>query len=245
MIWWLAAAIACAIRPGDNLFEIFERLTEQFRQPFSIHSTVYTVKCILIFTLAYFMGIGIYYSQRKNYRRGEEHGSAKWGDVHQICKKYADKEYTHNLLLTQNFRMSQEVYHHQRNLNVLVVGGSGAGKSRTYAVPNIMQCSQAEPGKGGGCSIVVTDPKGELLRKTGGLLERMGYEVRVFDLINPRTSFCYNPFHYVQDDKDVLKLINNLIRNTTPKGSQASDPFWERATCSQVVKSLRTGTIIS
>ena len=229
MIWWLAAATACAIRPDDNLFEIFERLTEQFRQPFSIHNTVYTVKCILIFTLAYIVGIGIYYSQRKNYRRGEEHGSARWGDVHRICRKYADKEYTHNLLLTQNFRMSQEVYHHQRNLNVLVVGGSGAGKSRTYAVPNIMQCSREEPGKGGGCSIVVTDPKGELLRKTGGLLERMGYEVRVFDLINPRTSFCYNPFRYVQDDKDVLKLINNLIRSTTPKGAQASDPFWEKS----------------
>ena len=151
------------------------------------------------------------------------------GDVHQICKRYADKEYTHNLLLTQNFRMSQEVYKHQRNLNVLVAGGSGAGKSRTYAVPNILQCSQAESKKGGGCSIVVTDPKGELLRKTGGLLERMGYEVRVFDLINPDTSFCYNPFCYVHDDKDVLKLINNLIRNTTPKGSQASDPFWEKS----------------
>lgn len=209
--------------------EIFERLTEQLCQPFSIRFTGYTVRCILIFTLAYCMGIGIYYSQQKNYRRGEEHGSAKWGDVRQICRKYADKEYTRNLLLTQNFRMSQEVYKHQRNLNVLVVGGSGAGKSRTYAVPNILQCSQAEPEKGGGCSIVVTDPKGELLRKTGGLLERMGYDVRVFDLINPRTSFCYNPFRYVQDDKDVLKLINNLIRNTTPKGSQASDPFWEKS----------------
>ena len=229
MIWWLAAATACAIRPQADIFEIFERLTEQLRQPFSIRFTEYTVRCILIFTLAYFIGIGIYYSQQKNYRRGEEHGSAKWGDVHQICKKYADKEYTRNLLLTQNFRMSQEVYKHQRNLNVLVVGGSGAGKSRTYAVPNILQCSQAEPSKGGGCSIVVTDPKGELLRKTGGLLERMGYEVRVFDLINPRTSFCYNPFQYVQDDKDVLKLINNLIRNTTPKGSQSSDPFWEKS----------------
>lgn len=209
--------------------EIFERLTEQLRQPFSIRFTGYTVRCILIFTLVYCMGIGIYYSQQKNYRRGEEHGSAKWGNVRQICRKYADKEYTRNLLLTQNFRMSQEVYKHQRNLNVLVVGGSGAGKSRTYAVPNILQCSQAAPEKGGGCSIVVTDPKGELLRKTGGLLERMGYDVRVFDLINPRTSFCYNPFRYVQDDKDVLKLINNLIRNTTPKGSQASDPFWEKS----------------
>ena len=225
----MGASLACAIQPGENIFEILDRLSQILRQPFSLHYTVYTGKCILILSFAYITGICIYYSQQKNYRRGVEHGSARWGDVHQICKGYADKEYTHNLLLTQNFRMSQEVYKHQRNLNVLVAGGSGAGKSRTYAVPNILQCSQAESKKGGGCSIVVTDPKGELLRKTGGLLERMGYEVRVFDLINPDTSFCYNPFCYVHDDKDVLKLINNLIRNTTPKGSQASDPFWEKS----------------
>ena len=225
----MGASLACAIQPGENIFEILDRLSQILRQPFSLHYTVYTGKCILILSFAYITGICIYYSQQKNYRRGVEHGSARWGDVHQICKRYADKEYTHNLLLTQNFRMSQEVYKHQRNLNVLVAGGSGAGKSRTYAVPNILQCSQAESKKGGGCSIVVTDPKGELLRKTGGLLERMGYEVRVFDLINPDTSFCYNPFCYVHDDKYVLKLINNLIRNTTPKGSQASDPFWEKS----------------
>lgn len=225
----MGASLACAIQPGENIFEILDRLSQILCQPFSLHYTVYTGKCILILSFAYITGICIYYSQQKNYRRGVEHGSARWGDVHQICKRYADKEYTHNLLLTQNFRMSQEVYKHQRNLNVLVAGGSGAGKSRTYAVPNILQCSQAESKKGGGCSIVVTDPKGELLRKTGGLLERMGYEVRVFDLINPDTSFCYNPFCYVHDDKDVLKLINNLIRNTTPKGSQASDPFWEKS----------------
>ena len=225
----MGASLACAIQPGENIFEILDRLSQILRQPFSLHYTVYTGKCILILSFAYITGICIYYSQQKNYRRGVEHGSARWGDVHQICKRYADKEYTHNLLLTQNWRMSQEVYKHQRNLNVLVAGGSGAGKSRTYAVPNILQCSQAESKKGGGCSIVVTDPKGELLRKTGGLLERMGYEVRVFDLINPDTSFCYNPFCYVHDDKDVLKLINNLIRNTTPKGSQASDPFWEKS----------------
>lgn len=225
----MGASLACAIQPGENIFEILDRLSQILRQPFSLHYTVYTGKCILILSFAYITGICIYYSQQKNYRRGVEHGSARWGDVHQICKRYADKEYTHNLLLTQNFRMSQEVYKHQRNLNVLVAGGSGAGKSRTYAVPNILQCSQAESKKGGGCSIVVTDPKGELLRKTGGLLERMGYEVRVFDLINPDTSFCYNPFCYVHDDKDVLKLINNLIRNTTPKGSQASNPFWEKS----------------
>ena len=160
------------------------------------------------------------YSQKKNYLRGVEHGSAKWGDAASICKRYRDKRYTQNLILTQNFRMGLDCYKHKRNLNVLVVGGSGAGKSRAYAVVNIMQCN---------CSMVVTDPKGELLRKTGGLLEREGYEVRVFDLINPETSFCYNPFAYVRDDKDVLKLINNLIRNTTPKGAQSSDPFWEKS----------------
>ena len=206
--------------PGANLFEILNVLTEKLNKPFSITYTPYTVKCVLTFTAAYFLGIGIYYSQRRNYRRGEEHGSAKWGNPEEICRRYRDKQYTQNLLLTQNFRMGLDGYKHKRNLNVLVVGGSGAGKSRTYAIPNIMQCN---------CSMVITDPKAELLRKTGGLLERMGYEVRVFDLINPETSFCYNPFAYVRDDKDVLKLINNLIRNTTPKGAQSSDPFWEKS----------------
>lgn len=225
----MGASLACAIQPGKNIFEILDRLSQILRQPFSLHYTVYTGKCILILSFAYITGICIYYAQQKNYRRGVEHGSAKWGDVHQICRKYRDKDYVQNLLLTQNFRMSLDCYKHKRNLNVLVVGGSGAGKSRTYAIPNIMQCCLSQGERVMGCSMVITDPKAELLRKTGGLLERMGYEVRVFDLINPDTSFCYNPFCYVHDDKDVLKLINNLIRNTTPKGSQASDPFWEKS----------------
>lgn len=194
--------------------------SEKLEQPFFITYTPYTFKCILIFTAAYFLGIGIYKSQKRNYRRGVEHGSAKWGNVSEICRRYCEKRYTQNLLLTQHFRMGLDGYKHKRNLNVLVVGGSGAGKSRTYAIPNIMQCN---------CSMVITDPKAELLRKTGGVLERNGYEVRVFDLINPETSWCYNPFAYVWDDKDVLKLINNLIRNTTPKGAQSSDPFWEKS----------------
>ena len=161
-----------------------------------------------------------FYSSQKNYRRGEEHGSARWGDARQICKKYSQKPYSQNILLTQNFRISLDTHEHRRCLNILVVGGSGAGKSRGFALPNIMQCC---------CSMVITDPKAELLRKTGGLLEKKGYEVRVFDLINPDTSFCYNPFEYVHDDKDVLRLISNLIQNTTPKGSQSSDPFWEKS----------------
>ena len=211
---------ACAITPDKNFIQILETLSEKLEQPFFITYTPYTFKCILIFTAAYFLGIGIYESQKRNYRRGVEHGSAKWGNVSEICRRYCEKQYTNNLLLTQHFRMGLDGYKHKRNLNVLVVGGSGAGKSRTYAIPNIMQCN---------CSMVITDPKAELLRKTGGVLEQNGYEVRVFDLINPETSWCYNPFAYVRDDKDVLKLINNLIRNTTPKGAQSSDPFWEKS----------------
>lgn len=219
-VWWAAAISACAIAPDKNFIQILETLSEKLEQPFFITYTPYTFKCILIFTAAYFLGIGIYESQKRNYRRGVEHGSAKWGNVSEICRRYCEKQYTNNLLLTQHFRMGLDGYKHKRNLNVLVVGGSGAGKSRTYAIPNIMQCN---------CSMVITDPKAELLRKTGGVLERNGYEVRVFDLINPETSWCYNPFAYVRDDKDVLKLINNLIRNTTPKGAQSSDPFWEKS----------------
>ena len=219
-VWWAAAITACAIAPDKNFIQILETLSEKLEQPFFITYTPYTFQCILIFTAAYFLGIGIYESQKRNYRRGVEHGSAKWGNVSEICRRYCEKRYTQNLLLTQHFRMGLDGYKHKRNLNVLVVGGSGAGKSRTYAIPNIMQCN---------CSMVITDPKAELLRKTGGVLERNGYEVRVFDLINPETSWCYNPFAYVRDDKDVLKLINNLIRNTTPKGAQSSDPFWEKS----------------
>lgn len=220
VIWWAAILIADAIQPGRNLFELMEVLTEKLDHPFQLHYTEYTIKSVLVCTLLYAAGIGIFYSSQKNYRRGEEHGSARWGDARQICKKYSQKPYSQNILLTQNFRISLDTHKHRRCLNILVVGGSGAGKSRGFALPNIMQCC---------CSMVITDPKAELLRKTGGLLEKKGYEVRVFDLINPDTSFCYNPFEYVHDDKDVLRLISNLIQNTTPKGSQSSDPFWEKS----------------
>ncbi|WP_368199499.1 MULTISPECIES: VirD4-like conjugal transfer protein, CD1115 family [Lachnospiraceae] len=220
VIWWAGILIADAIQPGRNLFELMEVLTEKLNHPFQLHYTEYTIKSMLVCTLLYAAGIGIFYSSQKNYRRGEEHGSARWGDARQLCKKYSQKPYSQNILLTQNFRISLDTHKHRRCLNILVVGGSGAGKSRGFALPNIMQCC---------CSMVITDPKAELLRKTGGLLEKKGYEVRVFDLINPDTSFCYNPFEYVHDDKDVLRLISNLIQNTTPKGSQSSDPFWEKS----------------
>ena len=148
----------------------------------------------------------------KNYRRQEEYGSAKWANTSLANKKYAEKEYFKNKLLSQNVRIGLNGKKHRRNLNTIVIGGSGAGKTRFYGKPNIMQCNT---------SFVVLDPKGEILRDIGHLLEKEGYVIRVVDLINMDKSHGYNPFKYIHDDKDVLKLINNLIRNTTPKGSQS------------------------
>lgn len=217
---WLAVLFAQAIQPGMGLTEMMGSLTAALSNPFALTWTERTPKCILLFLLAYGMGIGIYWSNRRNYRRGEEHGSAVWGDTGQIVKRYQAPKYEDNLLLTRRFRMGLDGHKHKRNLNVLVVGGSGAGKTRYYARSNIMQ---------GNCSFIITDPKAELLRSTGNLLKSKGYEVRVFDLINPEASMCYNPFRYIDDDKDVLRLISNLIKNTTPKGSHESDPFWTKA----------------
>lgn len=150
VIWWVAILLADAIQPGRNLFELMEVLTEKLNHPFQFHYTEYTIKSMLVCTLLYAAGIGIFYSSQKNYRRGEEHGSARWGGARQICKKYSQKPYSQNILLTQNFRISLDTHKHRRCLNILVVGGSGAGKSRGFALPNIMQCC---------CSMVITDPK--------------------------------------------------------------------------------------
>jgi len=220
VVWWAGAITACAIEPDTNLLQILQVLTEKLDQPFSITYTPYTLRCVFTFTIGYVLGIGIYYSQKRNYRRGVEHGSAKWGDAAFICKRYRDKRYTQNLILTQNFRMGLDCYKHKRNLNVLVVGGSGAGKSRFYGKVNLCQANT---------SYFVLDCKGELLRDCGGLLERMGYEIKVVDLLNMEKSHCYNPFAYLQSDNDVQKMVTNLFKATTPKGSQSNDPFWDTA----------------
>ena len=217
---WLAILFAQAIHPDMKLSEMIGAMKVTLSTPFAIVWTQRTMKCILLFLLSYGAAIGVYASNRRNYRRHEEYGSAVWGDVNQIVKRYQSPKYDKNLLLTKRFRMGLDGYMHKRNLNVLVVGGSGAGKTRGYAKPNIMQAN---------CSYIVTDPKGEILRSTGHLLKTKGYDVRVFDLITPEASMCYNPFRYISDDKDVLKLISNLIKNTTPKGSHESDPFWTKA----------------
>lgn len=217
VIW---AALIVAPFLSEGLTGIVEGLASGMREPFSIQWCEESPKSILLLLLMYGMGIGIYFATRQNYRHGEEHGSAKWGTAKEVNHKYADKRSDQNILLTNHVKIGLDGRKHRRNLNVLVVGGSGAGKTRFYAKPNILQANT---------SFVALDPKGELLRDTGKLLESKGYEIRVLDLINPGLSHCYNPFAYLRDEKDVLKLVTNLIRNTTPKGASNNDPFWEKS----------------
>lgn len=217
-VTWAALMVAPFLSQG--LAGIVTGFTTGMNDPMKITWCADSMKAILIFLAIYGMSVGVYLSTRRNYRRGEEHGSAKWGDARQLCKKYADKDKQQNIILTQNTRIGLDGRKHRRNLNVMVVGGSGAGKTRFFAKPNIMQANT---------SFVVLDPKGEILRDTGGLLEKQGYDIKVLDLINTEKSHGFNPFVYLRDDKDVLRLVSNLIRNTTPKGAQSNDPFWERA----------------
>lgn len=215
---WFALLIAPYMDKG--LINAIPYLNEALNHPFQIQWTNSTLKTIGIFLIIYVLGVGMYLSSSKNYRRTEEYGSAKWANPNTVCKKYANKDYFSNKVFSQNVRMGLDGKKHRRNLNTVVIGGSGAGKTRFYAKPNIMQCNT---------SFVVLDPKGEIIRSVGHLLEDNGYVIKVIDLIDMSKSLGYNPFHYIQSDKDILKLITNLIRNTTPKGSSPNDPFWEKS----------------
>lgn len=217
VIW---AALLTAPSISGGLPEMIKNLSNAISNPFHIVITQDTVKCILLFILAYGMGIGIYLATAKNYRRREEHGSAKWGNSRTICKKYKATDSFQNKLLTGATCIGLDTRKHKRNLNTLVVGGSGSGKTRFYAKPNIMQANT---------SFVILDPKGEILRDTCQLLIDKGYILKVIDLINMEKSHYYNPFVYLNDDNDVQKLVTNLFKNTTPKGSQTNDPFWDQA----------------
>ena len=215
-IVWISLLIAPFVKEG--LPSLFSRLGEIFNNPFHIVLCKDSLKTVLIFLLIYGMGIGICFSSKKNYRRKEEHGSAKWGNAKTIDKKYKQKPSSDNKLMTQNVSIGLDAKKHRRNLNTLVCGGSGAGKTRFFCKPNLMQCNT---------SFVILDPKGEILRDTGNLLKEKGYDIKVLDLITMEKSHCYNPFVYLQSDNDVQKLVTNLFKSTTPKGSQSQDPFWD------------------
>lgn len=215
---WLGLLIAPAA--GGGLPEILARFPASMNDPFHIELCGDSVKTVLVLFCVYGLSIGVFLSSRRNYRRGEEHGSAKWGNARAVNKKYRATKPEDNKIFTQNVRVGLDGRKHRRNLNTVVVGGSGAGKTRFYAKPNLCQANT---------SFVVLDPKGELLRDTGYLLKQKGYDVRVLDLLNMEKSHCYNPFVYLRDDNDVQRLVTNLFKSTTPKGSQSNDPFWDTA----------------
>ena len=215
---WLALLIAPSVKGG--LPEILPKLMTVFNNPFQIELCEDSLKTVLVLLLCYGFGIGIYFSTRKNYRRREEHGSAKWGDARAVNKKYCQTPKSENKLMTQNVSIGLNAKKHRRNLNTLVCGGSGAGKTRFYCKPNLMQCNT---------SFVILDPKGEIVRDVGKLLEAKGYEIKVLDLISMEKSHCYNPFVYLRSDNDIQRLVTNLFKSTTPKGSQSNDPFWDTA----------------
>lgn len=220
-VLWLGAIAAYAYEDGMTIFAWMGRFSQVLERPFAIGWTAHTPKFMLVSLIIYAFGIALYYSGRENRRPGEEYGSAKWGDPRALCRKYMDHQHKDaNIILTQRVRLGMNGYITQRNMNILVIGGSGSGKTRYFCKPGLYSAN---------CSYLVTDPKGELLKAAGGLLLSLGYEVRVFNLIDPEQSDCYNPFVYVREEKDVLSLIDNLIKNTTPRNASSNDPFWEKA----------------
>ena len=216
---YFAMVTASVYIPGENIFALLERISTIVRRPDLLRWTAHTPRFLLVFLLLYGGGVLLYYADHENRRPGEEYGSAKWGNARELNKRYADQN-GKNVILTKRVSIGLDGYKHRRNLNILVVGGSGSGKTRFFCKPGIMSVN---------CSYLIVDPKGEMLRSTGYLLKEEGYDIKVFDLIHPRQSDGYNPFTYIRDDPDVLKLVDNLVKNTTPPKGASNDPFWEKA----------------
>ena len=214
VVW---AALLIAQSMGGGLPELLSKLTAALEHPFQIQWTDKSLLSILICTGAYIMGLCLYDAEGRRTRDGEEHGSAMWGSPKQVNAQFCQKQ---NKILTRHVRLGLDTHKHRRSLNVLVIGGSGAAKTRGYVKPNILEANT---------NYVITDPKMEVLTDTGGYLKQQGYDVRVLNLVNLDQSDGYNPFRYLRDEKDALKLVNTLIQATTPKGSHESDPFWTKS----------------
>lgn len=219
-VLWLAALLASGYEEGMTLIDLMAVFPALMERPFAIRWTPHTLKFLLIGLAVYGLAAALYFSASENRRPGEEHGSARWGNVRQLNRKYRDKNPDNNVILTKHLQMGLDGRKHRRNLLQIVIGGSGAGKTRFVIKPNIYLANT---------SYLCTDPKGEVARASIPLLLQKGYTIRVFDLVDPEHSDCYNPFRYIRKDGDVFRLIDNFIKNTTPKNAQQNDPFWEKS----------------
>ena len=220
----LCQAFRLSIR--DNVLDTFLSLGEGFTKAFetlapSFHPIDLTVSVFgtgLIILVMYVRGL-----EARKYRKGKEYGSARWGNAKDIAP-YIDPMFENNVLLTNTERlmMSSRPSHpkYARNKNVLVVGGSGSGKTRFYVKPNLMQMHS---------SYVVTDPKGTVLIECGKMLQRAGYKIKVLNTINFKKSMHYNPFAYIHNETDILKFVNTLIENTKGDGEKSGEDFWVKA----------------
>ena len=213
---WLALVLAECFGEG-GLPALIQNMTAALNNPLSISWTENSPVALLFATGIYILCMGLYFTDRAKRRDGEEHGSAIWGSPKQVNAMFAQNQ---SKPLTRHVRLGLDAHKHQRNLNVLVIGGSGAAKTRGYVKPNILEANT---------NYVITDPKMEVLTATGGYLKSQGYDIRVLNLVNFEQSDGYNPFVYLRDDKDVLRLVNTLMQATNPKGSHSSDPFWDKA----------------
>lgn len=200
----------------DNMAQTF---TEIFANPFALRWCENTWLILCVCLLIYAVAVLYWLSTRKKYRKGEEHGSAEMGDCKLLGRKYCNRQQPlQNKILTQHVAISLDGRKTRRNLNTIVIGGAGAGKSLFYVRPNLLQ---------GNTSFVVLDTKGELLRSTGWALKEMGYKIKVLDLIDMEQSDCYNPFVYLREDNDILRLASNIYANTTDKKANKGDQFWD------------------
>ncbi len=211
-----------AWKAGTDLKEFIEALHRVCAAPLDNYYNETTIKAVVIALTFYATALLLYVTSQRNYMPGKEFGSARFADVKMANKILADKDAEYNRILSQNVSMSLNTRKTKLNNNVLIIGGSGAGKTFYEVKPNLMQMPHH-------CSFICTDPKGEILRSCGQMLKDNGYNVKVINLLEMEKSDCYNPFAYIREETDIVKLITNMISNTTPKGATPSDPFWEKS----------------
>ena len=222
---YLGYLVGGAWEQGIDLMSFMERFNEVCAAPLANYFNENTVKTVAIVVGIYAMAVLMYYTSQRNYMPGKEYGTARFENPQRVNSILMDKDENFNRILSQNVKMSLDFRKLKLNGNILICGGSGAGKTFYEVKPNLMQMPH-------NCSFICTDPKGEILRSCGQMLKDNGYNVKVINLLEMDKSDCYNPFSYIREETDIVKLITNLIANTTPKGSTPSDPFWESATCS-------------